>query len=996
MARSDPNDRIGRLFRHPSGQDELFDKSYEEILDARRGEPVECLGLTFENDEARRSHFLGRLRQGLEELHAKLGGAPYGGLDDAVARMAAIEHWPMGGEARLRGLAERMRLDRSPKDLLQRWKDEVGFPHGEIEDILSLSDPPWHTACPNPFLGAFVEAGGERSEPDAPYRRKPFAVDVSEGKTHPVYRAHGYHTKVPHLAIVPSILHYTEPGDLVLDGFAGTGMTGVAAQWCGTAPESYRKALEALWAKEGFGTPSWGLRRTIQNDLSPLAGFIAANYTLPFDLEAFAEAGRALLDGVEAELGWMYETLHADGETTGRIDYTVWSEVFSCPECATEVVFVDEALDRATGRVRTRFPCPECDAELNKDRLERVFESDVDAATGDVRQHVAFRPSLIRYTVDGGTFEKQPDSDDLARVRRIAQLPLPAEVPTNRLPVEAMYHGSRLAPKGVTHIHHFFFPRAAHALAAMWRRANAHADLRLRHMLLYFVEQAIWGMSILNRYGPTHYSQVNRQLTGVYYVASQISEVSPRYNLGNKLSRLVRTFSHAPARRPSGCIMTASTTASLGIPDNSVDYIFTDPPFGENIYYADLNFLVESWHGVLTNAAHEAIVDRFKQKGLHEYQRLMQRCFEEYRRVLKPGRWITVVFHNSRNAVWTAIQEAMLAAGFVVADVRTMDKQQGSYRQVTSTAVKQDLVISAYKPNDGLEERFTLSRGTEEGVWDFLRTHLAQLPVFVAKEGRVEVVAERQPHLLFDRMVAFHVLRNVTVPLSIGEFLAGLVRRFPERDGMVFLLEQVAEYDKRRLAADGVAQLEIFVVDESSAIQWLKRHLGRKPQSFQDIHPQFIREIAGWQRHEMMPELSEMLDQNFLYYGGAGEVPSQIHAYLSTNFKELRGLPKDHPALRDKARGRWYVPDPSKAADVEMRRTRLLLREFEEYRRSAQRRLKLFRLEAIRAGFFKAYQDRDYATIIAIAEKIPEAVLQEDQKLLLWYDQALTRTGGSA
>ena len=696
----------------------------------------------------------------------------------------------------------------------------------------------------------------------------------------------------------------------------------------------------------------------------------------------------------------MYETLHTDGETSGRIDYTVWSEVFRCPECAAEVVFVDEALDRTTGRVRTKFPCPDCDAELNKDRLERVFETNVDSATGNMRQHVAFRPSLIRYTVDGGTFEKPPDADDRERVLRIAQLPLSTEVPTNRLPVEDMYHGSRLAPKGVTHLHHFFLPRAAHALAAMWRRANAHANLRLRHMLLYFVEQAIWGMSVLNRYQPIQHgrlggSQVNRQLTGVYYVSSQISEVSPRYNLGNKLSRLVKTFGHAPARRPSGCVMSSSTTAALGIPDNSVDYVFTDPPFGENIYYADLNFLVESWHGVLTNAAPEAIVDRFKQKGLLDYQRLMQRCFEEYQRVLKPGRWITVVFHNSRNAVWTAIQEAMLAAGFVVADVRTMDKQQGSYRQVTSTAVKQDLVISAYKPNDGLEERFTLTSGTEEGAWDFLRTHLGQLPVFVAKEGRVEVVNERQPHLLFDRMVAFHVLRNVTVPLSIGEFLAGLVRRFPERDGMVFLLEQVAEYDRKRLAAEDVVQLEIFVVDESSSIQWLKRQLHRKPQSFQDIHPQFIREIAGWQKHEKLPELSEMLDQNFLHYGGTGEVPSQTHAWLSTNFKELRGLPNDHPALRSKAAGRWYVPDPNKAADVEMRRTRILLREFDEYRQSPQRRLKLFRLEAMRAGFFKAYQNQDYTTIIEVAEKIPEAILQEDPKLLLWYDQALTRTGAA-
>ena len=324
-----------------------------------------------------------------------------------------------------------------------------------------------------------------------------------------------------------------------------------------------------------------------------------------------------------------------------------------------------------------------------------------------------------------------------------------------------------------------------------------------------------------------------------------------------------------------------------------------------------------------------------------------------------------------------------------------MDKQQGSYRQVTSTAVKQDLVISAYKPNDGLEERFALEDGTEESAWDFVRTHLGQLPVFVRKGGRVEVVNERQPHLLFDRMVAFHVLHNVTVPLSIGEFLSGLARHFPERDGMVFLPDQVAEYDRKRAAVEDVAQLEIFVVDESSAIQWLKRHLSRKPQSFQSVHPHFLREIAGWQKHEKLPELSEMLEQNFLRYDGAGEVPSRIHAYLSTSFKEMRKLPKDHPALRAKAKGRWYVPDPNKAADVAMRRARALLREFEEYRRSPQRKLKLFRLEAMRAGFFKAYQERDYATIVSVAEKIPETVLQEDQKLLLWYDQALTRTGSA-
>jgi hypothetical protein len=133
--------------------------------------------------------------------------------------------------------------------------------------------------------------------------------------------------------------------------------------------------------------------------------------------------------------------------------------------------------------------------------------------------------------------------------------------------------------------------------------------------------------------------------------------------------------------------------------------------------------------------------------------------------------------------------------------------------------VKQDLVISAYRPNGGLENRFHLEAGTEEGVWDFIRTHLRQLPVFVVKDGRAEVIAERQNYLLFDRMVAFHVQRRVTVPLSAAEFYQGLVQRFAERDGMYFLPDQAAEYDKKRLTVKDVLQLEFFVTDETSAIQ---------------------------------------------------------------------------------------------------------------------------------------------------------------------------------
>jgi hypothetical protein len=124
-------------------------------------------------------------------------------------------------------------------------------------------------------------------------------------------------------------------------------------------------------------------------------------------------------------------------------------------------------------------------------------------------------------------------------------------------------------------------------------------------------------------------------------------------------------------------------------------------------------------------------------------------------------------------------------------------------------------------------------------------------------------------------------------------------------------------------------------------------------------------------------------------------VPEQIHAYLSKNWKELRNLPKDDPALATKARDRWYVPDPKKQGDLEKLREKALLREFEEIR---QRKKKFtarerFRNEAVRVGFKKAWQEKDYATIIHVAEKIPNRILEEDPKLLMWYDQAVTRMG---
>ncbi|AOR77785.1 DNA methyltransferase [Novosphingobium resinovorum] len=907
------------------------------------GGSVECLGLTFPSDDARREHFLNLLAEKLRD---------------------------------------------------PAFRAQEGFPVGTDEAILAMSDPPYYTACPNPWLAEFVRHYGHPYDPAEKYAREPMAIDVSEGKTDPLYRAHSYHTKVPHLAIVPSILHYTEPGDIVLDGFAGSGMTGVAAQWCGTAPATYRHKLEMEWKKAGTPAPKWGARRVVLNDLSPAATFISANNNLPFLADAYEESGKRLLAELWTSIRWMYETLHSDGKTLGRIEYTVWSEAFICPSCNGENVFLDAEKVSYEGQ-RDRIRCSSCGAEARKEEMALAQVQFLEDG------QVQWRPKRVAvsifYKIGSKVFEKKPDQIDLEVLKRIDELEIPENFPHVAFRSSKTFNEGRMRTTNTRNTRSIFLPRAAHAIAKIWALAEGEHDKKLRMNLLYSIEQAIISMSVFNRYRPTGYSQFGQHLTGVFYVGSQHAECTPWYILEGKFGRVEKAFQTFRTKFGNAIVSTGSSTA-LPCPDGTIDYVFVDPPFGFNIFYADLNNIVEAWHRVISEVGGEAVIDDYAGKDIHVYQRLIRGCFLEFFRVLKPGRWMTVVFSNSQAKVWNAIQVALQEAGFVVAEVTTLDKKQGSFKQVTSTnAVKQDLIISAYKPNGGLEQRLAERGAAPESAWDFVQTHLRQLSVSKSKDGVLEFVVERDPRRIYDRMIAWFVRHDVPVPLSTEEFLDGLRSRFSERDGMVFLPDQIPEYERKRAQAAQPPQMEMFVADERSAIDWLTDFLRKRPSTYQEVHPEFTTQLgAGWKKHETRPELSALLEDNFLRYDASGEVPSQIHNYLSTNFHDLRNLEKSDPRLRAKAKDRWFVPDPNKAQDLETKREKALLKEFDEYRTAPGRRLKEFRLEVLRAGFKSSWAARDFKTIIAIAQKVPEEALQEDEKLLFWYDSALTRMEANA
>lgn len=874
--------------------------------------PITVLGKTFNTDEERREYFRAELRQHLPEL-----------------------------------------------------KKMEGFPIGEDEDIIALSDPPYYTACPNPWLNDFIaEWEEEKKELERQGKRQadfevqePYASDVSEGKNNPIYNAHSYHTKVPHPAIMRYILHYTQPGDIVYDGFAGTGMTGVAAQLCGKPDAKTKFNIEQEFKEQGQDPPIWGARKAILGDLSPIASFIAYNYNTPVDILSFEQEAKRILAEVEKECGWMYETKHTDGRI-GKIHYTVWSDVFICSNCGGEMVFWEVAVDEEEGKVKDTFLCPYCQAANTKRDVEKAWETIYDSVLGKTIKTTKTKPVLINYSAGSKRYNKRPDDKDLNLIKKIESLDIPFWFPSDRMPEGD--ESRRNDRSGLTHVHHFYTKRNLWILSAIFNSIS-HSD---RTRLLFGFTALQRAISNLASIAFSYYfhgggGAINAGTKGTYYISSTVPEVNVFKSFRSRLRSILFDIS-----KQSATILTSSATA-INLQSNTIDYVFTDPPFGANIMYSELNFLWESWLKVKTNNSPEAIENKTQGKSFNDYTHLMTESFREYYRILKPGKWMTVEFSNTNAAIWNGIQTALQRAGFIVANVAALDKKQGSFKAVTTTtAVKQDLVISCYKPSSEFDQKFQQNQYNDVGVWDFVEEHLHHLPVHLLKDNSTTAIIERSPKILFDRLVAFYVQRSLPVPIDAGKFQIGLKERFVERNGMYFTPEQAAEYDRKKAEAPNFVQAALFVSSEQDGVLFLKNLLEQKPLTYQDIHPHWMQALAGQRKGDIIPELMDILQENFL---------------------------KD-------AQGRWYAPDPENEADLEALRNKRLLKQFSQYievARQPKGKLKEARVEALRAGFKQCYKEKDFKTIVEIVDCLERSrrgnLVMEDEVLLQFYDIASTR-----
>ena len=508
------------------------------------------------------------------------------------------------------------------------------------------------------------------------------AAGMSAGKNTYTYDAHTYHTKVPPQGIAELLKHYLPESGLVLDLFAGSGMTGVAAAALG---------MDCILV-----------------ELSPAACFISREFTSTIDPAHYAAAVAAVIDSCGDVRQRLYRTTCRECGSPTEVLYVVWSYRVLCPHCGGEFQLWDHC--RSYGRtvrehkILSRFDCPFCRVEVVKSKLQRTIAE----------------PVQVGYQCCGSRQRETVHSPDHADLQLIADIEAAPPLVPGYYPTDAVPEGVNLGqPRrhGLDRVDKFYTPRNLAALSHIWKATHHLDDPELAAAVAFtftslyrrvtkFSEFRFWG-------GSGNTARLN------------VPFIYDEPNVFRSFARKARTIQdhlETTARHyaSSPVVLNRSATDLSIIPDEAIDLVFTDPPFGANINYSEMNFLWESWLGRFTDSRPEAIINRVQGKSVDDYERLMREALREAYRVLRKGGWLLLAFMNSSANVWTAIIAALQDSGFSVVGADIFDKQHGTFKHfVSDNCAGADLILHCRKPQDP-QLALAMPDATSSDLEDFL------------------------------------------------------------------------------------------------------------------------------------------------------------------------------------------------------------------------------------------------------------------------------------
>lgn len=587
-----------------------------------------------------------------------------------------------------------------------------------------------------------------------------YANALPATRTGALYNTFSYPTKISPESIAVFVAAHTDPGDTVLDVFSGSGTTGLATKLCDKPTPGMVEMAQRLGL-----APNWGPRRAVLYDVSVLGTQIASVMCDPPEPQRFATAAAELVNRAELSHGWLFAAGTPAGET-GTIRHTIWADVLVCPRCQAETTYWHAAVRYEPLRLESQFKCPACRKTVAVDECERPVELVRDPLLGRIVERKRRVPVVVYGKSKKGNWRRDARAEDEELAERAASTKIPSVAPVAEIAWGDLYRAGY--HRGITHLNQFYTPRNFLAIAVLWELIDQF-DEDLRDALRLLVLSFNASHSTLMTRVVVKKNQKDMILTGaqtgVLYISGLPVEKNVFQGVRRKTGTFVEAFKAVEGSRSTVDVRNASSTR-LDLPDGSVKYVFTDPPFGDYIPYAEINEINEAWLGSRTNRADEIVISPTAGRSVSDYGKLMQSVFKEVSRVLHDDGLATVVFHSAKADVWSALTDAYACAGLGVKMTSVLDKTQASFKQVVSDiTVKGDpLILLGKERRSGIDRSSTPVHEVIDAV--------------LSDSRRSADPQERTKERLFSRFITRCLTQGIPISVGASEFyaLAGVGR----------------------------------------------------------------------------------------------------------------------------------------------------------------------------------------------------------------------------
>lgn len=531
---------------------------------------------------------------------------------------------------------------------------------------------------------------------------KLYSKDLPSTRTGLFYNTFSYPTKISPESIAVYIAAHTKPGDTVLDTFGGSGSTGLAALMC-EHPTNTMKALAEKFNLQ----PVWGARNAIIYEIGKYGAFASNVMADPPEKKAFSMVVKELLKFAENKMYGIYSTVDASGKP-GIIRHIIYSDVVICPNCGKDLTYYQGMVRYNPLRIDGNGICPHCGYKDKASSFRYKTEIHYDSL---IKKHITRRKRFpVRvYGQSGSTkWMREATETDVQQFEAMEMMEYPHQCVAKELVWGELHRAGYHT--GITHLHHFYTKRNFIVMSYLWEKAKTFKP-QIRnaiHLLLlsYNASHATFMSRVVVKKGSKDFVLTGAQ-SGVLYVSSLPVEKNIIMGIRRKLGCFEDAFGYL--NKCSGHIEVINASSRhLNQPDKSIDYVFTDPPFGDFIPYAEVNQINELWLDNLTNREDEIIISPSQKKDIRCYQKMMTEVFKEIHRVLKDDAYATVVFHSSKASVWNALCFAYSDAGFVVDATTSLDKNQASFKQVVSEgSVQGDPLILLSKGKGTISDSYS-------------------------------------------------------------------------------------------------------------------------------------------------------------------------------------------------------------------------------------------------------------------------------------------------